>query len=172
MGFDAALGHSAAEPEPAAAEPSEAIPAESSGADDLQLVSGVDDLFPWEIPVPEPGSQALPPVQPLDLDPGYPFEEASSSEATSVDESVHSERFPSAAVEPSASSDTSEPSSPAAAEPEAGDMPPTAEITPEGSDQPGQADDDATGTTSSLPAEVQDDDDLESFQAWLRSLKR
>jgi tetratricopeptide (TPR) repeat protein len=137
--------------------------AEPSGADDLQLVTGTDDLFPWEIPVPDQGSQRVPPVQPLDLDPGYPFDETPQAEAPFVDEAVHSERSPSEAVEPSRSDALDEAPVPTPPADETGSMDsPT--IPP--------AEDEAGGQPSSSPADAGDDDDLESFQAWLRSLKR
>src|SRR5690606_3943005 len=73
--FDSALGYSPSETTASEQLP-EALAPEQSGSDDLGLLD-VDDLFPWELPVPESSSVPVSPVEPAAIDSDYPFDHLS-----------------------------------------------------------------------------------------------
>lgn len=161
--FDSALGHTPTDVVPDTLP--EPVPTETSGTADPQPLD-LDDLFPWEIPVPEsaPATGPASAPDPLDLDSGYPFDEPPTESFTPVVGSPGAEATVSDSVDPApASGDATFVEEATAGEPDAS----AADEAP-----PGDFEDRVADTPPSTPASAQDDDDLESFQAWLRSLKR
>jgi tetratricopeptide (TPR) repeat protein len=145
----AAEGAEASEAVPALSEPDQAVPDAPPAAPTAEPESAgsADDALPWEVPAPD-----LP-----DAEPGQ--------------ESVLRDDFNFGADEPQAALEPASPQTPA---PEAAPAAPAPETAPEPAIE---LDDyfsktEGTSTGSDAPAPADDEDDLESFQAWLRSLKR
>lgn len=158
LGFDAALGHSP--PAMTSEVPPEAPLSGTPEEELLQRTDDFDDLFPWEIPAQEEPTAAI--GEPIGTDEGSPADELAGG-AGEVDERAQS----------------------ASPVPEDGQSPPLPSLEEAEAELDGQTfdsldelqptsdvdgiRDDADSSTSTT---AHDDDDLESFQAWLRSLKR
>lgn len=147
-----AIGSASAggQPEPDVQAETGEAPARS--ADDRAAPSGPpdDDLFPWELPSPlpdEPERSATPPESSTETDDRFPFEERSTTSS----------------FEDRSSSSLSDPESFAEVEPAPSALEDLHPPAPEAAEE---------NPLSPAPEAQQDNDDLESFQAWLRGLKR
>ena len=171
FGFDKALGYSPPEQDTPHIRKEGGSPGgnEPSGTDDPQLRGGADDPFPWEIPVSEKGADSADSLPPADLDPRYASFDDSQGAAPLADTTPHAERVPLEDVVQEPAETGAGPGVGGGAD---ADLPTSASGfagIPRHEDEP-VPEEEAGGATSSIASP--DDDDLESFQAWLRSLKR